>query len=175
VEAFNGFGYVFIFAVNGFSWLSILLCLLFSLYIVISVIDWRTFEIPVGLTISVLVIGIVRVVLDYGNVMNYLAGFCTVSLFMTLVLYIGRATKGVDAFGGGDIKLMAAAGLFVGWKNIILAFLIGCILGAVIHSIRMKLSNEDHVLAFGPYLCAGLFIAMLFGDTLITWYLGLIL
>lgn len=63
--------------------------------------------------------------------------------------------KGVDAFGGGDIKLMAAAGLFMGYKNVILAFFLGCILGAVIHVIRMKVSGKQRVLAFGPYLCAG--------------------
>ena len=54
-----------------------------------------------------------------------------------------------------------------------LAFLIGCILGAVIHSIRMKVTKAEHVLAFGPYLCAGLTIAMLFGTNIINWYISM--
>ena len=70
-----------------------------------------------------------RVAFSIGRFNVYWYGVC---------LYIGRAIKGIDAFGGGDIKLMAFAGLFLGWKYIILAFLIGCILGAVIHSIRSR-------------------------------------
>ena len=76
-----------------------------------------------------------------------------------------------DAMGGGDIKLMAAAGLLLGWKLIILAFILGCILGSVIHLIRMKVSKEDHVLAMGPYLAIGIMIAALWGNTFIQWYL----
>lgn len=174
IEAFNGFGYVLIFVINGFSWQSILFCITFSILIVISVIDFRTYEIPFALNIAIAMLGVINIMLDYENLSEYLIGFCSVSGFMLAVLLIGRAVKGIDAFGGGDIKLMAAAGLLLGWKNIILAFLIGCILGAVIHSIRMKVSGEEHVLAFGPYLCAGIFIAMMYGGTLIGWYIGLL-
>ena len=88
-------------------------------------------------------------------------------LYLLYVLSKGRA------IGGGDIKLMAACGLILGWKLIILAFLIGCILGSVIHVIRMKVSDADHVLAMGPYLSLGVFIAMLWGEQFLRWYLGL--
>ena len=69
---------------------------------------------------------------------------------------------------------MAVCGLFLGWKLVILAFLVGCVLGSVIHIIRMKLSGESHVLAMGPYLSMGVYIAALLGDRMITWYLGLL-
>lgn len=174
IEAFNGFGYVLIFAIKGFSWQSILFCITYSILIVISFIDFRTYEIPFALNIVIAVLGVINIMLDNENLSEYLIGFCSVSGFMFIVLLTGRAVKGIDAFGGGDIKLMAAAGLLLGWKNIILAFLIGCILGAVIHSIRMKVSGQEHVLAFGPYLCAGILIAMMYGDTLISWYIGLL-
>ena len=153
IEAVNGAMYVIIFLVNGLNIISGLMCLVFSMFLVITVIDERTQEIPFALNV---VIGV----------------FC-VSTFMLLLLIIGRTIKGVDAFGGGDIKLMAAAGLFMGWKNVILAFLLGCIFGAVIHVIRMKVSGKERVLAFGPYLCAGLTIAMLFGTNIINWYISM--
>jgi leader peptidase (prepilin peptidase)/N-methyltransferase len=89
-------------------------------------------------------------------------------LFLLLVVSKGRA------IGGGDVKLMAAAGLLLGWKNIILAFLLGCIIGSVIHLLRMKLSGADHVLAMGPYLSVGIAVAALWGDTLINWYISLL-
>ena len=75
--------------------------------------------------------------------------------------------------GGGDIKLMAAAGLLLGAPKVFLAMLIGCTVAVVVHPIRMKLSGEDHRLAFGPYLAMGLFLSAVAGDPVIGWYLGL--
>ena len=69
---------------------------------------------------------------------------------------------------------MAACGLILGWQRIILAFLLGCIFGSVIHLLRMKLSGEGRVLAMGPYLAAGIFFAALFGQQWIGWYLSLL-
>ena len=73
--------------------------------------------------------------------------------------------------GGGDIKLMAALGLLVGWKKILLVMGLGAILGSIIHSIIMAVSKKEHVLAFGPYLSAGGILSMCFGDELIRLYL----
>lgn len=175
VELINGLGYIVIIFIKGFSLISILFCLLFSLFIAISMIDWRTFEIPFGLNIAIFILAVIRIILEYENIISHLIGFVVISGFMILSLIIGRIIKGIDAFGGGDIKLMAAAGLFVGAKEVMLAFFIGCILGAVIHTLRMKVSGVDHILAFGPYLCAGLLISMLFGEEIINWYLNLML
>jgi len=72
--------------------------------------------------------------------------------------------------GLGDVKLMAAAGLLLGWKITILAFLLGCIIGSIVHLIRMRVTKVDHLLAFGPYLSVGLMIAALWGEKMIQWY-----
>ncbi|MBO7739202.1 MAG: hypothetical protein J6S18_02425 [Oscillospiraceae bacterium] len=49
---------------------------------------------------------------------------------------------------------------------------VGCIIGAVIHIIRMK-RGAGRRLAFGPYLAAGTWLAALFGNAAIAWYIGL--
>jgi leader peptidase (prepilin peptidase)/N-methyltransferase len=167
VEAVNGLLYVMIFAVKDFTLESILYCLLASALLVLSVIDWRTYEIPIEINILILVLGIIRVVTDPKNRMLYLLGFLSVSVFLWLILVISKGR----AIGGGDVKLMAVAGLLLGWKLIILAFMLGCILGSIIHLLRMKISGADRVLAMGPYLAAGIMIAALWGDALINWYL----
>lgn len=169
IEALNGIGYVLIFMINGFTLLSILYCLMFSVLVVIAVIDWRTYEIPFSLNICIFVLGVLRVILDFSHLLDYLIGFCVVSGFL-LILYYATGGRGI---GGGDVKLMAAAGLFLGWKNILLALALGSIIGSVIHIVLMKTCKKDRVLAFGPYLSAGIFIAMLFGDRIINWYLSL--
>ena len=168
IEAANGILYTMIVWINGVNVESVLYCLLTSALIVLSVIDFRTYEIPLGINLFILALGLIRVATDYHNFLNYLIGFLSVSVVLAALYY---ASKG-RAIGGGDVKLMAVCGLLLGWKLIIMAFLLGCILGAVIHVIRMKVSGEDHVLAMGPYLSMGVFIAALWGNQLLTWYLG---
>lgn len=169
IELLNGLIYVWIFIVKGFCPESILFCICASVLIVISVIDWRTFEIPFGCNIVIGILGIVRVILDLAHWYNYVIGFFTVSGLFLIIYWI---TKG-RGIGGGDIKLMAAAGLLLGWQNILLSLMIGSIAGSVIHLALMKIQGKDRVLAFGPYLAFGIFISMLYGNDIITWYLGM--
>lgn len=168
LEVLNGGLYVLIFCVCGIGVEALLFCLAGSALLILSFIDWKTYEIPVGCNIFIGFLGIIRAVLDYRNILLYIIGFLSVSVFL-YVLYV--CTKG-RAIGGGDIKLMAACGLLLGWKLIILAFLIGCVVGAVVHLIRMKVSKEGHVLAMGPYLSVGVMVAALWGDRFLNWYLG---
>ena len=171
VEALNGILYVIVFLVNGVNWTSVLYCLLVSALIVLSVIDFRTYEIPFGINIFILMLGLIHIVLDYHNWAEYVIGLFAISIPLELILLISKGR----AIGGGDVKLMAAAGLLLGWKNILLAMVLGSILGSVIHIIRMKVSHAEHVLALGPYLAMGIFLAALWGDRWISMYLQLFL
>ena len=171
IEGLNGILYVLVVLVNGFTIESLLYCLMFSALVTLSVIDFRTYEIPFGINLFILTLGLIRLALDYRNFLDYLIGFISVSGFLYLLFLL---TKG-RGIGGGDIKLMAVSGLMLGWKCNILALAIGCIVGSIIHIIRMKVSKEDHVLALGPYLSVGIMIAALWGKTLIQWYFAAIL
>lgn len=169
VEAANGILYAILYLVNGISIQTILYCLCTSALLSLSVIDWRTKEIPFGFNIFILVLGLIRLFTDLGNWSQYVIGLFAVSGFLSLVLII---TKG-RGIGGGDIKLMAATGLLLGWQLNIIAFLVGCILGSVIHLTIMAVKKADRVLAFGPYLSMGVFIAMIWGEQLVSWYLSM--
>ena len=169
IELLNGLIYVWIFMAKGFQPESILFCICASVLIVISVIDWRTYEIPFGCNIIIGILGIVRVFLNLAHWYDYVIGFFAVSGLFLIIYWI---TKG-RGIGGGDIKLMAAAGLLLGWQNILLSLMIGSIAGSVIHLALMKIQGKDRVLAFGPYLAFGIFISMLYGNDIITWYLGM--
>lgn len=169
VEFLNGVGYVWIYLVMGCNSFAILYCLVFSVLLALSVIDWRTYEIPPSINFFIFVVGIIASFLDFKQIGTHLVGFFCVSLFLLILYY---ATKG-RGIGGGDVKLMAAAGLLIGWQNIILALIIGSIVGSVIHLLRMRISGKDHILAFGPYLSVGIFIAMLYGNDIVHWYLSI--
>ena len=170
IEAANGIWYLVVVICLGFQINSLFYCLMGSALLALSVIDFRTYEIPPVFPIFIAVLGVIHLILDLDNWAEYIIGGVCVSGFL-LVLFL--ASRG-RAIGGGDVKLMAACGLLIGWKLVILSFLLGCILGSVIHLIRMKVSKEGHMLALGPYLSAGVMIAVLWGDRCINWYLSVL-
>ena len=175
IEALNGVLWVLSFWIMGFELNTLLACLVISALISLSVVDWRTFEIPIGFNIAIFVCGVLKVVLllvsgePFSATLEYIIGFFAVSLFLLLIFIV---TKG-NGIGGGDIKLMAASGLFLGWRLSILSLIFGCLFGSVIHIARMKISHEGRVLAMGPYLSGGILVAMWFGDWILNWYLRL--
>ncbi len=170
VEGLNGALYVTVFLANGWNAVSIVYCLLTSALIVLSVIDFRTMEIPDGLNLFILFLGIAGTVIDRANWKEHLLGFAVVGGFL-LLLYLVTVGRGI---GGGDVKLMFGVGLLLGLKEGIAAFFLGCVLGSVIHLIRMKVSGAEHRLALGPYLSMGIWITMLWGRYAIDWYLGVL-
>ena len=179
IEALNGIIYVLVFYFYGWDsmysiLLSVVYCFTISALIVLSLIDIRTKNIPAGINVFILVMGLAATMTKYFEgdkntdiVLNHVIGFFAISLFLLLLFY---ATKG-RAIGGGDVKLMAAAGLLLGWELVILAFLIGCVLAAIIHPLRMRIQNVGRALAFGPYLSVGIAITIFFGTSMIEWYI----
>lgn len=175
IEAVNGIAWTMILIIRGIEYdlvydvTTVCYLALFSALLVLSIIDFRTYEIPLGCNIFILAVGLIHLIVDYSNWLQYVIGLTAVSVFLYLIYVLSKG-RGI---GGGDIKLMAACGLLLGWKLIILGFILGCILGSVIHILRMKISKEDHVLAMGPYLSMGVMTAVLWGEKIIGWYLGM--
>lgn len=170
IEALNGALYVLICAVNGLNLMSGVYCLMASALLVLSLIDWRTYEIPFSINVFLAALGVVATVLEPEQLISHLLGAVCVSGVLGVIYLV----SGGRAIGGGDIKLMAACGLLLGWQRIVLAFFLGCILGSVIHLVRIRISHVGHVLAMGPYLAAGIFLSALWGSNWISWYLGLL-
>ena len=141
--------------------LELFLCLLCTLTLLaLSVTDIRTYEIPVGYNLLICMLGVVRLLFDFSHWYQYAAGFFVVSsLFLAVHLFTGGR-----AIGGGDIKLMAAAGLFLGWKHILLALAIGSAVALGVHAVLMVCKKKGRTFAFGPYLSVGIFCAMLWGE-----------
>ena len=169
IEAANGVLWVLVYHRFGFTPDTVLACLLVSVLLVASVIDARTREIPPGTTIFVAVLGLLRTLLHPADWLSHLLGLAVVGGVLLLLFFL----SGGAAIGGGDVKLMAGTGLFLGLRLNLTAFLLGCVLGSVIHLWRMKFRGAGRDLAMGPYLSAGVAIALLWGDGLWRWYTGL--
>lgn len=138
----------------------------------IALIDWDTRVIYDRFHIVILLLGIAGLWLfPEHSVTDRLIGAVIVSLPMFL---IAIAIEG--AFGGGDIKLMAVSGFFLGWRGILIAMFLGLLFGSA-YAIGMmavkKLNRKDHI-AFGPFLALGLTVSLFYGDKLVNWYLSLL-
>ena len=169
VELTNGLAWLICAWLFRGDWVTVALyCGLSSLLLVLSVIDWRIYIIPNGINLAIFLLGAARVATDPGNWLNYVIGMVSVSAVFLLL----HVLTGGNGLGMGDVKLVAAAGLLLGWQNMLLAVLVGSISGALIHSVRMR-SGAGNKLAFGPYLAAGIWLAAMVGEPLIRAYLSL--
>lgn len=157
IEMLNGILYVVIFLVRGMNLTNIVYCFMESALLAVAIIDLYTYEIPFSINIFLGVLGVIITVLDREYFISHFIGFIFVSGILFILYYI---TNG-RAIGGGDIKLMAVCGLIIGWKKIVLAFFIGCVLGSTVHMVRMRISNVGNMFAMGPYLAIGIFLAFI--------------
>lgn len=174
VELGNAVLYVFVFYQYGLTVSAVFIAALFSLLIIISLIDLRCQIIPDGLVLVILVLGAVNGLYQI-LVMNvpwftFVIGFFAASapLYLLAMIYKG-------GMGGGDIKLMAAAGLFIGWKLILLSLFMGALYGGVasVYILASGKGSLKSAVPFGPMLSLGIITCVLASDFLLSWYLSL--
>ncbi|MDR1358350.1 MAG: prepilin peptidase [Coriobacteriales bacterium] len=144
------------------------LCLL----VVVTYIDADTMEIPNSLSLWLAALGLLSFAFGPTAALpwyDHLIGAVCVSVPMCILAFAL-----VGSFGLGDVKLMAAAGLVLGWQLTLvatfIAVLVGGAWGIFLLATRRK-GRKDHF-AFGPALCAGIAASLFAGHPLITWYLG---
>jgi len=148
---------------NALLYFAVLACL-----IAIAYIDHDTMEIPDSLSIAIAVCGVLAIFIgpDIGLKSHLIGIVVAAGPLFILALFIE------GAFGFGDVKLMAAAGLFLGWQNCLIALFIGIVIGGIYGVILLatrKKGRKDHF-AFGPSLCIGIAAAMFFGRDILSWY-----
>ena len=141
--------------------------LFFLFLLMIALIDFDTMEIPPSLNLAILILGIPGIftmpslgISIKEQLISRLIGAVCIALPMLLIDLIKSG-----AFGGGDIKLLVAAGFFTG-------AIIGAVVGISLMA-RKKKGGKEHI-PFGPSLCVGLILASYFGNQLINWYIGVL-
>lgn len=141
----------------------------FCILDLVFLVDMDTMEIPNRFIIVMLYVAVVALLVVSGvSFIDHIIGALCISIPMLLIMY---AIPG--AFGGGDVKLSAAAGLIMGWQLTIIGFIIGLFAAGIygiILLIRKKKGKKDHF-AFGPFLCTGYMIATICGMDIIDAYM----
>ena len=152
----------------GFSLGALTVVLLFAILGAVTLVDSALMIIPDRFSLALLVLSLLSILTHPPPVggaallwYERLIGAFSVALPMFLLALLIP-----DAFGGGDIKMMAAVGILLGWKLSLLATLFAILLGGtygIYVLIRRKKGRSD-VFAFGPFLCVGIALALLVGD-----------
>lgn len=149
------------------------------LLLVIVLTDLQAFYIPdwAILSLALMTLGYRLVLISSGiydprSLALALAGAAG-ALAMFLFLWIITQGKGM---GFGDVKLVFALGLLLEWPNVVVGLFLGFIYGAVIGVILLLLrkSKLGMPIPFAPFLIAGTATALIWGDSLIRWYMQLL-
>lgn len=171
IELLTGITFALTYMRFNFSYETLVGLLLSSILIIIAMIDIDTLEIYDRFQVFLLVLAIPYILwISPYHFITHIIGFFIISVPFYIIALI---TNGI---GGGDIKLIAMAGLLLGWQNTLVTFLLSSILGGIVAIILVATKQQDRksLIAFGPYLCIGIFISYLYGPQLIKWYINLI-
>lgn len=149
----------------GFTGKLVEVIFLSTMLSIISLIDIRYEIIPDSLIGVILIFGILfNIINKTVTVKAMIIGFFIISVPLLVTAIIVK-----DSIGGGDIKLMAVTGAFLGWKFVILAFLIASVIGGIVSTILLiirKIKKTD-MIPYGPFLSIGIIIAILCSNKII--------
>lgn len=170
LELITGITYVLVYVTFGYTIQSIIAMTFASVLIVIAFIDIDTMLIFDRFHIIILILAFIDAILLKKPITDVVFGALIISVPL---LIIANITGGI---GGGDIKLMFASGAYLATKNIVVAFVIAVIIGGIYGVITLMNKKHDRkdAIPFGPFLCVGLFISLLYGQNIANWYIGLL-
>ena len=86
----------------------------------------------------------------------------------------GRWWAGRDAMGGGDLKMMAMVGSFLGWQGVLLTVFLGSLVGTVVFLPALLRRDRFREIPFGIFLAVGAVVTLLAGARLVAWYRGFV-
>ena len=135
---------------------------------VVAILDWENMQIPNLCVMMIFVLAAVSVfTMPRLALRDRALGMVSVSVPM---LFISMVTAG--SFGGGDVKLMAASGLVLGWQLTIVSAVLAVLLGGgyAVWLLIQRRAGRRSCFAFGPFLCAGMACGFLYGNALWAWY-----
>ncbi len=171
VEALTAALWLCVYLRYGFTPQTLLYLSLVSALIVAAFIDIDTTEVPLSLTVFILILGVSALFLRDMPFYERLIGFFAASVPLLIAAVLSKG-----GMGGGDIKLMAVCGLVIGWKLILLSLLLAVLSGAVYGGMLLILRKKGRKaeMPLVPFLAGGIVVSLLFGGELIAGYLSLI-
>jgi len=165
-----GMGWLYGFTLTAFAG-----AVFFTILLGITMTDAREYIIPDEFSLGGLVIGILLSLPGgFTTIANALLGAATGFVLLWAVGALGTRMFKEEAMGGGDIKMMAMVGAFVGWQGVLLTVFLGAVLGTLVF-VPLSFFNRKRLVPFGVFLSAGAAITWLAGPAVIAWYRSFVL
>jgi leader peptidase (prepilin peptidase)/N-methyltransferase len=156
-----------------------------SWLLALAMIDIDTMTLPNALTQSGLMLGLIYQIslglvnggdrVAFGNSLLFGIGGAVLGIWLLDIMRIaGRVFLQKEAMGGGDPKLAAMIGMWLGWQNLLLTILIASAIGTIFGAIAIftKGLGKQQPIPFGPFLALGGMISLFFGKSIVSNYLA---
>ena len=176
VEFLTGLIYLIIYLIYGLSIQSLVYIILSSALIIIAFIDLQEQIIPDIISLPGIVVGLIlSFIVPYISFINSVLGALVGGGIILIIAWVGSIIFKKEAMGGGDVKLAAMIGAFLGWRYTIISLFLGFFLGALIGIILImtKIKKREDAIPFGPFIALGSIITLLWGEKILSWYIGI--
>ena len=169
VEFFCGLLFISIYLLYGLSYIVVPFCLFVFFLLVVTAIDFDFQIIPDEISFMLMIVGILSSSFNFilgdtiwQRVLNSFLGLFAGGGFLIAVAFVGKLIFKKDAMGGGDIKMMAGVGAFIGWQQVLFAIFIASFLGSIvgISLMLLKKIGRKQEMPFGPYLALGSYLTL---------------
>ena len=176
VEFLMGFFSVILLVRYGISTLYLVYFAFFASLTLVSFIDLPHRIIPDVISLPGILIGVVISLLHPQlSFKDSLIGVLVGGGSLYVVASVYHLVTKREGMGGGDVKLLAMIGAFIGWKGVLFTILCSSFIGSVVGVTLMLISSKadsKYAVPFGPFLSLGAVIYVLWGEALINWYVG---
>ena len=179
IETFTGLLFCLVLGDFSFSWQTLGYWILLSWLLALALIDFDTMTLPNSLTQSGLVLGIVfQTLLGWQNNQSVIYLFSAIASavlgvwLFDLIRWGGSFALGQQAMGGGDAKLAAMIGAWLGWQALLVTGFLACAIGAAIGITGIFLGKmaKKQAIPFGPFLALGALMSVFWSDKIISAY-----
>lgn len=175
VELISGVLVVVAFAILGFTIGGIYAAIFTFVLITLAAIDANEKLLPDQLTLPLLWLGLlINIDGTFVPLSEAVIGAVSGYLFLWTIYWLFKLATGKEGMGYGDFKLLAALGAWLGWQMLPLIVLLSSALGAIVGLCMILFGNRERnsQIPFGPFLASAGWIAMIWGDNIVSWYLS---
>ena len=175
VEVLTAVALLILFIFFGFTPKFFAYSILVSGLIVATFVDFEIQEIPdeislgglaAGLIISVAYPSVLNESTRLGGGLNSFLGALVGGATIYAIGMLGEFAFKKEAMGGGDVKLLAMIGSFIGWKLTLLTFFVAPFFGSIV-GIILRIKEGRQTIPYGPYLSLAAVVSMLWGDRIL--------
>ncbi|WMB72639.1 A24 family peptidase [Shewanella oncorhynchi] len=158
----------------GPSWQFVFASILTFVLVALTGIDLDEMLLPDQMTLPLLWLGlIINLNHTFASPTDAVIGAAAGYLSLWSIFWLFKILTGKEGMGYGDFKLLAVFGAWLGWQMLPLVILLSSLVGALvgITMIVSKRLKQGNSIPFGPYIAAAGWIALLFGQQIVDWYL----